>query len=94
MEELIRALTILSHYMRDDYYKEFPTQCEHDVLYVCGIKLSQMDVASVNRLIELGFTPGSPYDTNYDWDNFTQEDWEQRWPFLTDCFHSYKYGSC
>lgn len=94
MEELIRALTILSHYMRDDYHNDYPTHCEHDVLYVCGVKLNQMDVASVNRLIELGFTPGAPDDTNYYWDNLTQEEWEQRWPFLTDCFHSYKYGSC
>ena len=94
MEKLIEALTILSSYMRDDYHKDFPTHCEHDVLYVCGVKLSQMDADTVRKLIELGFTPGSDDDTNYDWDNFTQEDWENRWPNLADCFHSYKYGSC
>lgn len=94
MEELIRALNILSKYMRDDYHREFPTHCEHDVLYVCGVKLGQMDAETVSKLITLGFTPGSTEDTNYYWDNLTQEEWEQRWPFLTDCFHSYKYGSC
>lgn len=94
MDELIKALSILSQYLRDDYYKDFPTHCEHDVFYVCGVKLSQMDVDTVRKLIDLGFIPGSTNDTNYYWDNLTQEEWEQRWPLLTDCFHSYKYGSC
>lgn len=94
MEELIRALNILSKYMRDDYHKEFPTHCEHDVLYVCGVDLKKMDADTVNRLIELGFTPRSNSDTVYYWENLTQEEWEQRWPTLSDCFYSYKYGSC
>lgn len=95
MEELIRALNILSKYMKDDCCRDFPTSCEHDVLYVCGVDFEQMDVDTVHKLIELGFIPGSNDDTDYYWrGNFTQEEWEQRWPFLTDCFHSYKYGSC
>jgi hypothetical protein len=94
MEELIKALTILSKYMESDYARNFPTSCEHDVLYVCGVDLKKMDASVVKELVELGFNPGSDYDTNYYWDNFTQEDWENRWPNLTTCFHSYKYGSC
>ena len=94
MEELIKALTILSLYMRDDYHKDFPTHCEHDILYVCGVDLEKMDASVVSELVELGFTPESEGDTNYYWDNLTQEEWEQRWPSLTGCFYSYKYGSC
>ena len=94
MEELIKALTILSKYMKDDYHRNFPTHCEHDVLYVCGVDLKKMDASIVSELVELGFNPGSDNDTDYYWDNFTQEDWEIRREDLTDCFYSYKYGSC
>lgn len=94
MEELIRALNIFSKYMKNDYHREFPTHCEHDVLYVCGVDLERMDVDTVQKLIDLGFNPGSTEDTDYYWDNFTQEEWEIRRENLTDCFHSYKYGSC
>jgi hypothetical protein len=94
MEELIKALTILSKYMKDDYHRKFPTHCKNGVLYVCGVDLKKMNASVVSELVELGFTPGSDDDTNYYWDNFTQDDWENRWPFLADCFHSYKYGSC
>lgn len=93
MEELIRALNIFSKYMKNDYHREFPTSCEHDVLYVCGVDLERMDVDTVQKLIELGFIPGSN-DADYDWDNLTQEEWEIRRENLTDCFYSYKYGSC
>lgn len=94
MEELIIALNIFSKYMKDDYSREFPTSCEHDVLYVCGVDLERMDVDTVQKLIDLGFNPGSDSDTDYYWDEFTQEEWEIRRKDLTDCFHSYKYGSC
>lgn len=94
MEKLIKALTILSKYMESDYARNFPTSCEHDVLYVCSVDLKKMDAGVVKELIDLGFNPGFDYDTHYNWDNFTQEDWENRWPNLTTCFHSYKYGSC
>lgn len=94
MEELIKALTILLSYMKEDYHRDFPTHCEHDVLYVCGVDLERMDVDTVQKLIDLGFNPGSDSDTDYYWDEFTQEEWEIRREDLTDCFHSYKYGSC
>lgn len=92
MKDLIKALTILQKYM--DENNQFPTSCEHDVLYVHGVHLHKMNADAVCELINLGFMPGSDDDTDYDWDNFTQEDWEDRWPFLADCFYSYKYGSC
>lgn len=97
MEELIRALNILSKSLKDDYCRDFPTSCEHDVLYVCGVDFERMDVDTVHKLIELGFIPGSDNDTDFYWgdfNNFTQEEWEIRRKNLTDCFHSYKYGSC
>lgn len=94
MEELIKALTILSKYMKDDYHRDFPTSCEHDVLYVCNVDLEKMDASDVSELIELGFNPGSDDDTNYYWENLTQEEWEIRRKNLIDCFYSYKYGSC
>ena len=93
MEKLIRALSILSDYISDDNLK-YPTSCEHDVLYVCSVDFKQMNVTTVKELIDCGFYPGSDYDERYDWDNFTQEEWEQRQPNLTNCFYSYKYGSC
>ena len=77
-----------------DENNHFPTHCEHDVLYVHGVHLHEMDADTARELIKLGFNPGSDDDTDYDWDNFTQEDWDDRWPFLADCFYSYKYGSC
>ena len=94
MEELIRALNILSKYMKDDYHRDFPTHCEHDVLYVCGVDLNKMDADAVRELVELGFNPGSDDDTDYYRENLTQEEWEIRRKNLTDCFYSYKYGSC
>lgn len=94
MVELIRALNILSKYMKDDYHREFPIHYEHDVLYVCGVDLEKMDADTASKLIDLGFTPGSTEDTDYYWENLTQEEWEIRRKDLTDCFYSYKYGSC
>lgn len=94
MEELIRALNILSKYMKDDYHRDFPTHCEHDVMYVCGVDLEKMDASVVSELVELGFIPGSDGDTDYYWENLTHKEWEIRRENLTDCFYSYKYGSC
>lgn len=93
MEKLIKALSILSNYLKD-YNRNYPTSCEHDTLFVCGVDLERMNESTVKELIECGFIPGSDQDTCYDWSNFTQEDWEVRRLELTDCFYSYKYGSC
>lgn len=52
---LIEALTILAKY--DNGETEYPTHCEHDVLYV---QLSEpvTDTSDRARLEELGFVPG------------------------------------
>lgn len=92
MEELIKALTILKEYMKDGC-KKYPTMCLPDVMYVVGVDLKRLDADTVKELVECGFYPGSESDEDYDWDNFTQEDWENRWPFLSDCFYSSRYGS-
>ena len=38
MKQLIEALTILLKYGNPDY----PTHCEHDVMYICGIEPEQV----------------------------------------------------
>ena len=51
MSDLIKALQIFSQY--GDY--EFPTHCEHDVLYICGIDDEQVSVEDKKELEKLGF---------------------------------------
>lgn len=95
MEELIKALTILSGYIKSEYCTKYPTSCEHDVLYVNDVNLQEMDADTVKELIKCGFYPGSDNDyANLNWDNFTQEDWEIHRDKLTECFYSYRHGSC
>ena len=64
MKDLIEALTILLKYMIDPTHR-WPTACEHDILYVCGIDLSKIPVEDVRKLSKLGFLPGSD-DSDYD----------------------------
>lgn len=51
MKKLIEALTIFARY-RD---LEWPTHCEHDVLYVVGISYAEVSDEDRARLDELGF---------------------------------------
>ncbi len=51
MKDLIEALTILSKYEDTD----FPTHCEHDVLYVC-VDPQKVSAEDQRRLKELSFT--------------------------------------
>ena len=55
MNDLIKALTILNKYL-EGYHKDYPTSCDHDVLYihVDYTKISQEDL---NELQILGFSP-------------------------------------
>lgn len=107
MNDLIEALTILSKYL-NDYSKKYPTVCEHDILYICGIKVSEVTVEDVRRLYDLGFIPGSD-DDSYEWkmynnegncigdieiDKIDQETWDKVKNNLSDCFYSFKFGSC
>jgi hypothetical protein len=54
MLNLIEALTIFAKYQNLDY----PTMCEHDVLYVVGITEEEVSVEDRARLDALGFIPG------------------------------------
>jgi hypothetical protein len=51
MKDLIEALSIFLKYGNPDY----PTHCEHDVLWICGIEPSQVSEADKVRLELLGF---------------------------------------
>lgn len=55
MENLIKALTIISKYL-EGHYNDYPTFCEHDVLYVHVNyeKISQEDLVELDKL---GFIP-------------------------------------
>ncbi len=51
MKNLIEALTIFSKYQNLDY----PTHCEHDVLYIMGITEEEVSPEDKAKLEELGF---------------------------------------
>lgn len=53
MNDLIEALKILQKYMANE---EYPTQCEHDILYIKSV-INRGDVTDTDmqRLQELGF---------------------------------------
>ena len=98
MDELIKALSILSLYIKDSHHQHYPTGCEHDVLHVYGVDLSKIHVEVVKLLYSLGFVPGAEWDDanndDVDWQELTQEEWDELRYQLSDCFYSYKYGSC
>lgn len=51
MKDLIEALTIFLKYRDVDY----PTHCEHDVLYIMDITEEEVSEEDKKRLDELGF---------------------------------------
>ncbi len=51
MKQLIEALTILLKYGNPSY----PTHCEHDELWICGIDSSLVSAEDKAKLDELGF---------------------------------------
>lgn len=51
MEDLIKALQIFLKYGNPDY----PTHCEHDVMYICGIEPDQVSDEDKAELDRLGF---------------------------------------
>ena len=55
MENLIKALTILNKYL-EGYNKDYPTFCEHDVLYV-RVDYTKISQEDLNELQMLGFSP-------------------------------------
>lgn len=61
MEKLIKALQIFLKYKNLDY----PTHCEHDVLYVQGYELDEISEDDIKSLKELGFWWSNEYDCFY-----------------------------
>lgn len=108
MEDLIKALQILKKYLIDENNQKYPCACEHDILYVCGIDMDAMTVEDVHELYKLGFIPGSDEDSeitaiydedgdycgDVDFSEISQEDWDNMKFEITNCFRSYRYGSC
>ena len=107
MRDLIEALLILQSCLRDPETK-WPTHCEHDILYVCDVDFNKVTIEILHKLSELGFEPGSDddadilnqYDEEGDYTNsidfrtIDQETWDTIKDDLTDCFRSYRFGSC
>lgn len=103
MKKLIEALQFISQFMKDPDC-EYPTGCEHDVLYVWGVDLTKMSYQDVWYLIDTcEFMPGVDDDYHtvreclgdcWDWDDLTEEAWFRLRDELSSCVHSYKYGSC
>ena len=54
MDDLIEALTILRRYL-ENTNSPSPLHCEHDELTVCDVFASDVSVADIKRLDELGF---------------------------------------
>lgn len=52
MQDLIKALQILLKYNPNN---PFPTHCEHDILYVCGVDPSEVSQVDIDILDNLGF---------------------------------------
>lgn len=107
MKDLIAALLILQDCLNDPENK-WPTACEHDILYVCGVDFNKVTVDMLHQLAKFGFLPGSDEDIdimvqydeegNYcgeiDFSTIDQETWDTIKDDLTDCFRSYRFGSC
>lgn len=105
MNKLIEALQFLLQFMKDPD-EEFPTHCEHDILYICGVDFSKMSLEDARKLDNYGFMVGDmEYDTykysndageicDVDLDNMTEKQWEEFKENLSDCVSSYHYGSC
>lgn len=107
MEDLIKALTILKSFLYDPDNK-YPTACEHDVLYVCDVDFSKVTANDIHTLSELGFFPGSDEDSEIfikynkegeyvgeiDLNTISDETWNSIKNDLTNCFRSYRFGSC
>lgn len=105
MKDLIEALQILLTLIPEDsFHQNYPTHCEHDILYVYGIDWNKAKFNDVHKIIKFGFYPGNDNNQDYiyellgddfDWDKLTEEQWSQiDKEYLDDCCYSYTYGSC
>ena len=51
MKDLIKALQIFLKYGNPDY----PTHCEHDIMYISGIEPEEVSAEDIKELDKLGF---------------------------------------
>lgn len=107
MKDLINALIILNDVLNNPDSK-YPTACEHDVLYVCDVNFNLVTIDMIHTLYKLGFIPGSDedgdvlinyndageYDGEINFETIDQETWDFIKGELTNCFRSYRFGSC
>lgn len=107
MEDLIKALILIKNYL-EEYNLEYPTSCEHDTFYICGVKMDEVPLEVIHLMAQLSFIPGNDDDADYtckyneageydgdvDFENISQEDWDNIKDNITNCFRSYRYGSC
>ena len=61
MKKLIEALQIFLKYGDPDY----PTHCEHDQLFICGIEASKVSKEDKKKLNDLGFIVDKENDGFY-----------------------------
>lgn len=61
MDELIEALRLVKPYMTD-YGKNYPTHCEHDVMFL-NVEYGKLPADVVARLDELSFSFDEDYDS-------------------------------
>ena len=104
MNDLLRALHLIWGYLEDPNTR-WPTSCEHDILYVCGVDLNRIPAEDIQKLAVFGFFPGngnedilydpnSRYSDEINFESISQEIWDEIKGELTTCFHSYRFGSC
>lgn len=100
MEEFIKAITFLSKFV--DKNCAYPISCDHDVLYVLCVNFDNMTADDVRELDKLGFRVG--HDDDYGnktlketvLTTITDEQWQRikGLGILTNCVHSFQWGSC
>jgi hypothetical protein len=66
LTDLIEALQIMNKYGDSEY----PIQCEHDVMYICGIEVEDISKEDLKELEQLGFfesqeNPGQLISTKF-----------------------------
>ena len=61
MKDLIEALTIFSKYTDTKY----PTHCEHDTLYICGVSPADVSKEDIDKLENLGFIVSEDPDDGF-----------------------------
>ena len=66
MEDLIKALQIFAKYEpTTKFNRKYPTRCEHDVLYVCGIRANDVSDEDKAELKKLSFTNDMHYPDTF-----------------------------